>query len=641
MQCLNPTCLFADNLLGQRLCDRCQTPLVYQYLWVAGKEVDTIAAGTDVNHRYRVISPHVWLDLHPGIAPEVPKELPETALPYLHLYPFRLHLPTVYGICHLEGESKTILLLENAPLDLVGQPYPAIADVWSKTTPVRQIYWLWQILQLWLPLQNEGVATSLLVANNLRVEGWRIRLQELYTDASTNSSLQPTLGALADVWLGWAEQSQPKLGQRIRTIAHQMKGSEPIETIWSAIFAQLNQLLLEQAAQMPLRLQTMSITTTGPQRSHNEDACYPPPTIKGQSILDDVLASHVAIICDGIGGHAGGEVASQLAIRSLQLQLRALLAETAEQTEIILPDVVMQQLEALVRVVNNMIASQNDEQGREARQRMGTTLVMALHLPQTISSETGAGDSHELYLAHIGDSRAYWITPYYCHLLTVDDDVANREVRLGRSSWQQAQQRSDATALTQALGTRSGEAIHPTVHRFILEEDGILLLCSDGISDNSLVERLWEQITRPFFAGSIALEQLLQAWVNAANQYNGHDNSSAVLMHCQMAPESSQVTSKTHPESTLSPGATLSEASRALLYDETEAEGAVGGPTERVKRSPNIFALTLSLLLILGITGAVGLTLWRQLEPTSFRKTLEHWFPVVPSPPPASPSPSS
>ncbi len=158
----------------------------------------------------------------------------------------------------------------------------------------------------------------------------------------------------------------------------------------------------------------------------------------------------------------------------------------------------VQQLEASVRVVNNLIANHNDTQGREDRRRMGTTLVMGLQVPQRLRSASGSllENSHELYLVNVGDSRAYWITPRYCHKLTVDDDVAVREVRMGRGLYREALQRPDAGALTQALGTRDSEFLHPTVQRFILEEDGLLLLCSDGVSDNELVEQNWAETTR-------------------------------------------------------------------------------------------------------------------------------------------------
>ncbi|NJR65143.1 MAG: serine/threonine-protein phosphatase [Leptolyngbyaceae cyanobacterium CRU_2_3] len=227
----------------------------------------------------------------------------------------------------------------------------------------------------------------------------------------------PLLKDLGTLWLTWAEMAHETIAEPLRKICQQMQSytTEETEVELEAIATQLNTLLLEQAAQLPLQVEIAGSTTTGPQRAHNEDACFPTA-----SSTDDPLLPYVGIICDGIGGHEGGEVASQLALRSLHLQTRALLTEVLEQTEPLPPTVVAQQLTEMVRVVNNLISTQNDSQGRSLRQRMGTTMVMAMQMPQQVSISSRQGNAHELYLVHVGDSRAYWITPEYCHQLTVD-----------------------------------------------------------------------------------------------------------------------------------------------------------------------------------------------------------------------------
>jgi serine/threonine protein phosphatase PrpC len=200
-------------------------------------------------------------------------------------------------------------------------------------------------------------------------------------------------------------------------------------------------------------------------------------------------------------------------VQSIKLQVRALLAELAEDPEIMTPELVTEQLSAIIRVANNLIASRNDEQERESRRRMATTLIMALQLPQIVKMPDGEGNAHELYIASVGDSRAYWITPRYCQQLTVDDDVATREVRMGRRLYREALQRPDAGALTQAVGTRDAELLRPTVRRFILEEDGLLLLCSDGLSDNNWLEELCVDYPRDIFSGKLSLEAAVRSLI--------------------------------------------------------------------------------------------------------------------------------
>ncbi|PSB26751.1 PP2C family protein-serine/threonine phosphatase [Stenomitos frigidus] len=621
--CPNPTCAAPLNPLGTLVCVSCETPLIYRYLWAVGQSVEHPSVGTQVAGRYYVMAPQIWLDTQPSLLPDVPAEWSDEVLPYLHLYPQRLHVPEVYGFCPQTDDAlaNSLFLLENVPLDAKGKLYPAIAHTWTQATVVRQVYWLWQLLQLWTPLLEQGVVSSLLSANNIRVEGWRVRLCQLFNDADVLAPTEaaepatPRLADLANRWLEWVASTEPGVAERLQAICHQMRedGSE-----LGTIATQLNQLLLEQAAQLPLRLQIVGATDTGPQRSHNEDACYPTAPAKTRS---EPLASHLAIVCDGIGGHEGGEVASQTAVRSLKLQAQALLAEVEAQTELVSPDLLMQQLEASVRVVNNLIASQNDTQGREDRRRMGTTLVMALQVSQRLPAVDGSiGNGHELYLVNVGDSRAYWMTPRYCHLLTVDDDVSAREVRLGRALYREALQRPDAGALTQAIGTRDAEFLQPTTQRLILEEDGILLLCSDGLSDYGLIEQSWAEYTDAILKGKHSLELAAKTWIDLANQKNGHDNTSVVILRCNIwsaVPEPSLPASR-RSESEWSP------ASRALLQDEppaTQQPESAG----RVRRSRKV--LVVGGLLAALLLGGIGLAAWSQLNPTGFQQFRERVLP--------------
>ncbi len=543
-------------------------PLSNRYLWAVGSASALYRAGEQVADRYQVVAPQIWKDAQPELPPEFPEQLSGNILPYLCLYPHRLHVPEVYGVCQLEG--SVVVLLENVPIDSRGELYPSIKSMWSKATAVRQVYWLWQILELWTPLEELGVASSLLVLDNLRVEGWRVRLRELYADvvedknrelatASTGSGASSSdswavgtssgvsaalvrrpkkarLQDLGECWESLCHKASSSVASRLQDIAYQLQTEEPS---LKAIASQLNQVLLEQAARQPLRLKISGITDAGAKHDHNEDSCYPTladlPT--DLSLPRDPLIPHLSIVCDGIGGHEGGEVASQLAVQSIKLQVRALLAELAEDPEIMSPELVTGQLSAIIRVANNLIASRNDEQARESRRRMATTLTVALQLPQIMRMPDGQGNAHELYIASVGDSRAYWLTPRYCQLLTVDDSVTTREVRMGRSLYRKALQRADAGALTQAVGTKDAELLRPTVRRFILEEDGLLLLCSDGLSDNNLIEQFCADYPRDVFSGKLSLEAAVQSLIDLANQKNGHDNTSVVLTYCAVSPQ--------------------------------------------------------------------------------------------------------
>lgn len=531
-------------------------------------------------------------------------------------------------------------------MDASGKLIPSILEAWHQASAVRQVYWLWQILQLWKPLAEQGVVYSLFVAENLRVEGWRVRLRQLYTDvlgdngngvsaeaamysrgveapgtALFQSSEKLSLQPLGVVWASWFREAQAPVNNQLQEIYQQMQAED---ASLSAIARSLNQLLLLQAAQLPLHLRVAGATEPGPMHQHNEDTCYPTASDLPADLSEpiDPLITHLSIVCDGIGGHEGGEVASHLAVVSLKLQVKAILSEVAADHQIITPDIVEEQLAAIIRVANNLIAARNDQQGRESRRRMATTLMMALQLPQQVETPNSTGNSHELYIANVGDSRAYWITPHYCQQLAVDDDVATREVRMGRSLYRQALELPEASALTQAMGTRDSEFLRPNIQRLILEEDGLLLLCSDGLSDNNLVEQSWIDYAEPILTGQMSVESGVESLIELANQKNGHDNTSAVLTYCRVSPEHAVLLNlgeigSTNIVHTPSMSSELSTASLPLLDAEpVAAEETKPAAPNRLWLKGLVRALGLLALLIGG--GAVGLTAWSVLNPDGF-----------------------
>jgi protein phosphatase len=627
IHCSNPDCEQPINNIGDRICQHCQTPLIYRYLWAVGTDAATIPPETKIANRYEVITDKIWLDTQPEQPPEIPSELPPIVIPYLKLYPQRLHIPQPYGFTSISAaDTNDILLLENAPIDDQGNLYPIITQVWEEAKAVRQLYWLWQILQLWKPLSELGLATSLLNPDNILVQGWCIKLLELYP-----STEQLTLQDLGKSWQSWVLVARAEIAPGLNHIIQQMCQGE-VE--YTTISNQLNQLLLGSAAELPLMINVAGFTDPGLVMKHNEDSCYPNYT----NNPEDYLSQHLSIVCDGIDGHEGGEVASQLAVQSLKLQIRAWLQDVSEQTEIIPPDLLQQQLAASLRVVNNMIWSRNDEQNRQGRERMATTLVMAIQLPQRIITNNGweSENTHELYIAHVGDSRAYWITPNYCQLLTVDDDMTTREVCFGQSLYRQAVKTPNSHAVTQALGTKEAEFVQFSIKRLILEEDGILLLCSDGLSDHDWVEKSWRDYAKPLLTGQLTAEEAARNWVKAANDQNGQDNTSIVLSVIRISqaqlvpvPPAPMVLESNEPEEVaitlLTPETSeiqapteesLTESSQALLnldLSEESASESVKAP----KRGKLVVIIGGFFAFLVGGT-TLGLFAWWQLQPQTF-----------------------
>jgi protein phosphatase len=512
-------------------------PLISRYLWAAERQATWILADRLVEDRYHVISPQLWLDTKPQEPPEVLIPLPSQALAYAHLYPYKLHLPQLHGFCTLKrsGESIEIPLLENIPIDQEGNLLPSLVEAWSKAPALNQVYWLWQVINLWAPLAGTGVLSSLVIMDNLRVDGWRIRLCELIPDHTTAVN-KVTLSKLGTLWLQTLPGAAPEIADLLRTLFSRMQAEQ---ASLRDVSGNLNKLLLTLAAQLPFEWKISGGTDVGATHKHNEDSYYPTPL----DLTHDSTGGKIAIICDGVAGHEGGEVASQLAVKLLKIQTQTLFDDLSNSKTIAAPEQICNMIAAIVRVVNNTITTQNQTQGREDRRRMGTTMVMAVQVNQPIHTKKGSGNSHEIYLAHVGDSRAYWITTDRCQLLTLDDDIANREVKQGRDVPWRSVNRPDATALTQALGMKAGEMIHPTVQRFMAIEDGLLLLCSDGLSDRHVVENSWQEYAHNILQTGIPLAEAVQSWLALAHRENGDDNISLLLMSCRVTPETANSTS--------------------------------------------------------------------------------------------------
>ncbi len=507
----------APNPVEHNFCQQCRTPLPKRYLWTVGESPSVSNSGEILADRYLVVSKSILLDTKPGLVPNSPdSENLQLIRPYLRLIPYRLHVPQVYGVLTLtDSESKQeILLLEKPPLNVDGaanvvQLCSQLSTAWGSATSMRQLNWLWQTAQLWQPLVNEGVASSLLDPHLLRVEGSLVRLLELRPDLNS----APELPQIGEFWQQLLPTAKPAIAEFLGEICRclhlgEIQSSEQLVAI-------LDQGLVEIGQQTP----TIKITTksdTGPSRQRNEDACYPS---SGTTITKPPQPSALAIVCDGIGGHEGGNVASNLAIETIQQQVQQLTNISSDHID---PPTLLEDLEQAAAVANDKISQINDSEQRTGRQRMGTTLVMALPI------------AHSMYIAHVGDSRAYLITRYNCYQVTLDDDVASREVRLGYATYRDALHQGASGSLVQALGMSPSSSLHPTAQRFILDEDCVFLLCSDGLSDFDRVEQYWDTEILPIITNGLDVVDVTEKLLEIANTKNGHDNVTIALVHYQV-----------------------------------------------------------------------------------------------------------
>ena len=295
------------------------------YLWVVGEGTESLPIDGLVMQRYQVVAPRIWLDTRPDQRPDMLDDLPSAALPYLKLHRHRLHLPGVYAALE-QAITPPILMLENTPIHpQSGELCPDINTAAAAATPLRQLNWLWQMWELWSPLVEQGVGASLLSTNNLRVEGWRLRLLELLPDQQP-----PTLTALTGFWRRLLTHLHESVAEPLAPWLDSFEGGSLDADL---LGVHLNELLLHQASGITPKISLAGATAQGPTQPRNEDVCLP----QGMVEAGHDQGLKVGMVCDGVGGHEGGEIASQLAVQSLQIQLQALLAETEQESTLLPP----------------------------------------------------------------------------------------------------------------------------------------------------------------------------------------------------------------------------------------------------------------------------------------------------------------
>jgi len=520
IRCVNKRCKNL-NSLEDNFCHKCETPLVKRYLKIVGKLSKEYKIGDAIASRFLVCYSDIVLDTKPYLAPYSPDSLPSEVIPYLKLFSHRLHLPQVYSF--LKDETETWLLeYENIPLNSHGkliypQLFPLLEKNISQASALRQINWLWQMTQLWKPLATQKVLSSFFDSNNLRVNGGIIK----FIDLKSDQELTPSLKNLADLWLSWVEFFDPLIKDIIIKIIlsiHQNLINTPDKLL--AILDQVVYLLGNNYYRRKFSL--ITATDAGKKRGNNEDSCYPPvDKLKETRSGIDTLV----MVCDGLGGQKSGEVASNLAIDIIQKELNNSYQKTLRETlnnKNWIPLIDAVKIHNAISKANDQINHINNQEKRLDRARMGTTVV------------TGMAIAHEIYIGNVGDSRIYWITKDGCHQITVDDDLATKEVRMGCGLYRLVSANPRTGALLQALGMESSKKLKVHIRRFIIDEDSVFLLCSDGLSDYERVEQYWQSEILPIITEGVSVETACKKMIDIGLKKNGHDNITVALLQCQI-----------------------------------------------------------------------------------------------------------
>jgi len=279
-------------------------------------------------------------------------------------------------------------------------------------------------------------------------------------------------------------------------------------------------------------LEDAARTDVGQQREHNEDFFSLSTEVRRSERPSGRLVQGRAlyVLCDGMGGHAGGEVASHLAVDTIQTFFREYWAsEEGDRVSALGQLPPSSVIREGIRLANQAIYDRNQTDARLGNGRMGTTLVVLLLCNTSVA------------IAHVGDSRAYRYTRKRgLEQITVDHEVGQREIQRGVDP-EAAYGRSDAYQLTQALGPRDENFVEPDLTFIELAEDTLLLLATDGLTDNNLLENHVASHVDPLMSSQINLDQGVRQLVDLANDINGHDNITAIVIRAKVRPNLEQL----------------------------------------------------------------------------------------------------
>ncbi len=240
-------------------------------------------------------------------------------------------------------------------------------------------------------------------------------------------------------------------------------------------------------------LEICALTDVGKVRSNNQD-------FYETKIVSPDCAW--AIVCDGMGGAAAGNIASKQAVQQIKSYLQDNFNDNLCEKDMknFISDAVQQ--------ANSFIYSL--AQTEPKFEGMGTTLVLILI------------KQNDIYIASAGDSRAYMINEQNIYQITKDHSIVQEMLDSGQINEEEAVNHPRKNIITRALGV--SEKIEIDYYQLNLDTDFVLFMCTDGFSNYASKEKILEIINNHSFA------QLGRKCIDFANEAGGQDNITIVAI---------------------------------------------------------------------------------------------------------------
>ncbi len=247
-----------------------------------------------------------------------------------------------------------------------------------------------------------------------------------------------------------------------------------------------------------MRIRFSGETNVGMKRDHNEDSLYLPHS------------ERLAIVADGMGGHASGEVASRMAVETIVGFFR----ETQEEQELTWPFKIdrgtrhdINRMVTAIKLANLKI--HQEAQRNPACHGMGTTVVSTLFL------------DHALIVGHVGDSRLYRLREGMFDQMTEDHSLLNDYIKMKNLTAEEVAAFPHKNVIVRALGMKPSVQVDVIVDQPRLGD--VYVICSDGLS--SMVPDL--EIAEAV-ADEDDLDRMCDRLVEMANGNGGLDNVTVV-----------------------------------------------------------------------------------------------------------------
>lgn len=251
-------------------------------------------------------------------------------------------------------------------------------------------------------------------------------------------------------------------------------------------------------------------TDVGLVRERNEDSFLFGDLVSGSSVNNNGAAvlrleavPAMLMVADGVGGAASGEIASSMATQIAYDYLRDRWQHGGLRGTVVVADALQQALFAANKAIHAHAVNNRTHHG------MGTTATLALTVNGMI------------YFAQVGDSRAYIVRGGTATQMTKDQSLVQRMVDAGKMTQQQAEKSEHRNIILQALGPE--ESVVPELTRDRLRDGDIVLLCSDGLSNQVNATEI-----ATMAAGASVISGLCDALISRALETGAPDNVTVV-----------------------------------------------------------------------------------------------------------------